>query len=109
MNSSFQPNNTRVIELDLELYTDGDPELRRELIEMMIENVRELQQSLKGGIDIFRKTSHKVKPTISMLNDKDLIESIEEITLMPQCDHKKISSFQRLCNDIIKILECENS
>jgi|SRR5436853_319189 hypothetical protein len=111
MNTSIQSNNTRVIELDLELYTDGDPELKRELIVLMIDNVRELQRSLKESIDLFKKISHKVKPTIAMLNDKDLTEAIEEIKLMTQCDSKaeKVNSFQLLCNDIVKILERERA
>jgi hypothetical protein len=110
MNTSFQ-NNTKVIELDLDLYTDGDPDLKRELIVLMIDNIKELQQSLEGGIDIFRKISHKVKPTISMVNDTELTNAIEDIKLMQQPDSRdeRISSFKRLCNDIVKILERESA
>jgi hypothetical protein len=111
MNTSFQPNSTRVFELDLDLYTDGDPELKRELIVMMIDNIRELQQSIKVDIESFKKTSHKIKPTISMVNDKELSDAIEDMKLMQQHDNKteKISSFQRLCNEIVKLLERESA
>jgi hypothetical protein len=113
MNSSIQQNSNRVIELDLELYTDGDPDLKRELIILMIDNIRELQQSLQtniNDIDVFKKISHKVKPTISMLNDKELTDAIEDIKTIDDQEKKneRVNSFQRLCNDIIQILEKEN-
>jgi hypothetical protein len=104
MNASIQQSNSMAFVVDLDLYTDGDPELRSELIVMMIDNIRELQQTLlKNDFDIFRKVSHKVKPTIIMLNNKELTDTIEAIA---QTNNKeKITQFNSLCKGVIKGLE----
>lgn len=101
MNASI--HNHKVFVVDLDLYTDGDPDLRTELISLMIDNIHELQQSLqKNDFDLFRKVSHKVKPTIIMLNDKDLNDIIEEIG---QTNSKeKINQFNAMCKELVKVL-----
>ena len=113
MNINSTNTLVRSLVIDLDLYTDGDPEMRKELILLMVDNVRELQESLRqsfeqNDLEIFRKTCHKVKPTISMLNDKDLTESIDQIKTENQhVKEESLASFTILCAEIIALLEKE--
>jgi PAS domain S-box-containing protein len=79
------PNQKRQINLDL--YTEGDPEFKRELAALLIKNIEELQGALTNSIElndaeIYRKTSHKVKPTIGMLGDNEYSAIVDEIKEM---------------------------
>jgi hypothetical protein len=76
------PNQKRQINLDL--YTEGDPEFKRELAALLIKNIEELQCALTNSLElkdaeIYRKTSHKVKPTIGMLGDNEYSAIVDEI------------------------------
>src|SRR5687768_11427869 len=78
-NSYFKP-----LHIDFNLYTDGDEEFKQELVELMIENLQELQSSLHSAnkenkVDIFSVCTHKIKVTLSMIDDKDVNELIDEI------------------------------
>jgi hypothetical protein len=115
MNTSIQKSvATKPLAVDFDLHTDGDEEFKRELVALMIDNVNELKDSLRKAIsqnnlDSFRETCHKVKPTISILNDKELIDVIEEIK--HQIDENKkrdaVALFNRLCEYLISGLEEE--
>lgn len=102
------------LSIDFDHHTDGDEEFKQELIVLMIDNVKELQQSLStsislNNIDSFRETCHKVKPTISILSDQDLIDVIESIKHETN-EAIRIDSvrvFNKLCDDLIKNLEEE--
>ncbi|MBT1700741.1 PAS domain S-box protein [Fulvivirgaceae bacterium PWU4] len=68
---------------NLDLYTEGDKEFKRELAGLLIKNLQELQQALGDALrqkdpEIYRKAAHKIKPTISML-DKTFLLLVEEI------------------------------
>jgi hypothetical protein len=114
--SILTPNNCRPLSIDFDLYTDGDLEFKKELVVLMIDNLRELQQSLKAAdqqnnLDIFRKTCHKIKPTISMLDDQDLNVNIDEM----YADFSNVVTRQErnatlhsLCAGIIQSLEKES-
>jgi hypothetical protein len=114
MNTAIQnSNNRKPLSVDFDLHTDGDQEFKSELISLMIDNVRELQDSLVQAYkmnkpELFREASHKVKPTISILNDQELMDTIESLKLHVH-DHKEpiISLFNMLCENIIKALEEE--
>src|SRR5258708_911369 len=74
----------RPLNINFNLYTEGDEKFKSELSYMFIENIRELRGSLHGSIDqqepdIFFKACHKVKVTLSMLDDKEFIELISEL------------------------------
>jgi hypothetical protein len=60
--------------------------------------------------DIFEKTCHKIKPTLSMLEDQDFMEIIHRIKAefsdISQKEH--VSAFNTTCTQIIKSLEKES-
>jgi PAS domain S-box-containing protein len=70
--------------LDLDLYTEGDPEFKRELAGMLLKNIEELGTSLKEAIHerdpaIFSRACHKIKTTVSMLGDMEFSAVIDRI------------------------------
>ena len=115
MNISIQKSvNRKPLSVDFDLHTDGDLEFKAELVILMIENMRELQESWskankQNNLEIFRESCHKVKPTISILDDKELIDAIEQLKHQTDENEKKntIAMFNRLCEDLIKGLEEE--
>ncbi|MFZ6013870.1 MAG: PAS domain S-box protein, partial [Bacteroidota bacterium] len=106
-------------EIDLDLYTEGDPEFKRELAGLLIKNINELQQALEESIqsrdaNTYRKASHKVKPTISMLGDQEfseLVETIKDILTenpAPSMSLEEVvPKFNHLCERVIEGLEEE--
>ncbi|HEY0654788.1 MAG TPA: PAS domain S-box protein [Chryseosolibacter sp.] len=82
----FQPVAVPRNRIDLDLYTEGDPEFKRELASLLIRNIYELQDALSHTFEtrdseIFRAACHKVKTTLGMLGDADyaaLVESLKE-------------------------------
>jgi CheY-like chemotaxis protein len=111
----------RPILMDFESYTDGDQAFKVELISLLIGNLQELQRSLfntvSKGSDIFFAICHKVKPTLSMLQDQELESILEELkTLingrqekMIVAFHEKQGQFNKLCNNIIGSLATESN
>jgi hypothetical protein len=83
----------------------------------MIDNLKEVQNALveatkTNKLEIFEMTCHKIKPTLSMLEDKDLLESIQSIkSEFSNTAEKKqwVSSFTTACNQIIKSLQKETN
>jgi CheY-like chemotaxis protein len=78
--SNKEPGERRLF-VDFDVYTDGDEEFKHELINLMIQNMHELnyavEQTCYGHTsDILEKTVHKVKPTLCMLNDSELLDVI---------------------------------
>ena len=114
MNTALQnSNNRKPLSVDFDLHTDGDQEFKCELIALMIDNVRELKDSLVQACkmnkpELFREASHKVKPTISILNDQELMDAIESLKLhIHENREPTIALFNMLCDNIIKALEEE--
>ena len=105
------PNINRPLYINFESYTEGDNVFKAELITLLISNMHDLQESLKKANDqknenIFRLSSHKVKPSLSMLNDIEfnvIVENLNEKTF----DIKSGEMFNQICNAIIKSLEKE--
>jgi len=108
-------NGHRPLFIDFDSHTDGDTDFKKELISLMVENIRELQQALyradqQNDYSIFSKTCHKVNATIGMLDDKDLTEMIEQMSdPVASRDEKKqrVASLSTLCDEIVKSLEKE--
>lgn len=74
----------RPLHINFELYTEGDQEYKKELTSLLIANVRELQKALPEAIQqhnhgLFHDTCHKVKVTLSMLEDEELNRIVEEL------------------------------
>lgn len=104
-------NKQRFSQLDL--YTDGDPDFKGVLIELMIDNLLELQQSLyeaneQHDHEVFRKACHKVKTTLSMLDSKELSNIVEELINRIE-GQDRIAIFHKLSGDIIKSLREEKN
>jgi hypothetical protein len=103
--------SARKLSIDFDLYTDGDPEFKSELIVLMLDNIKELQQSLNNAkenndAEIFRKTCHKIKPTLSMIDDAEFNDIIE--VLKCQINNQNcITVFNSLSNMVLKTLEEE--
>ena len=77
MNSTFNPA-IRSLSDKLNAFTEGDLAFKEELIQLMIGNLRELQASIKHS-DTFEKILHKVKSTLTILDDKGINSLIAEI------------------------------
>lgn len=105
-------SDNRPLNINFDDYTDNDSEFKRELIELMINDLKELQQSFgiavsENDYENCRNTCDKVVGTISMLNDKeftDLIEAFKNQGL----EENSIILFNKLSSDIIKSLTYEN-
>ncbi|WP_276374145.1 hypothetical protein [Chryseolinea sp. H1M3-3] len=116
MNIAILQSSNRPLFINFDQYTDGDSDFKKELIYLMIDNLKEVQTSLteatqKNKLEIFEKTCHKIKPTLSMLEDKDLLESIQAIKSQFSNGNEKdqwVASFTSTCNQIIKSLERES-
>jgi CheY-like chemotaxis protein len=86
-NSSTPAGDRRPLKIDFDLHTDGDPVFKMELVQLLMENIAELRQSLDTAVkqndpQTFLKTCHKVYTAISMLNDSDLTYIVDKIRTM---------------------------
>jgi CheY-like chemotaxis protein len=73
-----------VVIANLDRCTDGDVEFRKELAQLLANNVIELMTSIESALEkddpeIFIRSVHKTKTTLSILNDKELLERISGI------------------------------
>ena len=113
----LQTTANRPLYINFDQYTDGDADFKKELIYLMIDNLKEIQNSLveaakNNKLEIFEKTCHKIKPTLSMLEDKDLLQSIQSIKSEFSNSTEKtqwVTSFTTACNQIIKSLQKETN
>lgn len=79
-----RPGNLRPLKIDFNLHTDGDPVFKAELIQLLIENLTELRQTLHVAIkqndtQTFLKACHKVYTAISMLDDVELTTVVDRL------------------------------
>ena len=77
----------RPLKIDFDLHTDGDAVFKAELIQLLMENVVELRQSLEMAISkneptTFLKTCHKVYTAVAMLNDTEFTQVVDKIRNM---------------------------
>ena len=100
----------RPLAVNFEEYTDNDPEFKKELIILMIDNLQELQQCYETSVSsrntaLFSKCCHKIKITLIMLQDNELDALIEVL----QQDVLAICkpSFDRIIKEIIGSLLAE--
>lgn len=75
---------SRPLHLNFDLYTDGDADYKRELGLLIIANLREFQRTLPASLlsqnkDLFVKARHKMKVTLSMLEDNELNNTIDAL------------------------------
>ena len=111
MNSQMNiKSDKRPLFIDLELHVGSDPDSKKELINLMIYDINELLLSLdsvvsQNNIDEYRKTSHKIVGTISLLDDKEFTDAVE--ALKTQHIDQNIILLKRIGYDIIKSLTAE--
>ncbi len=100
----------RPLAVNFEVYTDNDPEFKKELIILMIDNLQELQQCYETSVvarntELFSKSCHKVKVTLGMLQDPEfdaVIELLQE-DVLALCR----PSFDRIIKEIVGSLLAE--
>jgi CheY-like chemotaxis protein len=106
---------------NLDLYTQGDPEFKRELAGLLIKGIEELRSSLEQTLAqnesvIFNKAAHKVKTTVSMLGDEEFSNLVEKINrFFSDPNQKRVTPelqnqfdrFHELCEVIIQGLREE--
>lgn len=114
MNFSLTRNDHRPLSIDYDLYTDGDEVFKKDLIVMMIENLQELQQAItvadkQNSAPGFFTSVHKVKTTLTMLNDRDLdaalVEAQSEGFFTSAGRDATVITVIRVCNEIIRSLQ----
>lgn len=98
----------RPLFIDFNAYTDGDDEFKKELIDLMIENLQELQQTSKLAAQnndgpLFHRVCHKIKATTEMLSDAEFSETIEQLKVIVT-DASRIAHLDKICGGIIDSL-----
>ncbi len=97
----------RPLNINFDLHTEGDPELKKELLSLLISNLEELQHGISSidtpdGYTMLTTTFHKVKIAISILNDSEFNQVLEEIKLNCAAN-SPIERFQKKL-DCLKLL-----
>jgi hypothetical protein len=118
MITNLNPNH-QPLSAKLDAFTDNDPEFKQELMVLMIQNLRELQEAVaqllsRSQFPYFEKIVHKTKSVLLILDDHELNTVIDElkITLENSGDivlREKINKFKHVSDNIIKYLEDEGS
>lgn len=107
----FEGSETRPLFIDFNAYTDGDDEFKKELVDLMIDDLRELQQTLHlaaphNDAPLFLKVCHKIKTTIHMLDDPEFSAAVDEVKANVT-DTSRNALLDRLCAGIIESLRRE--
>lgn len=108
----------RKLYMDFDLYTEGDTVFKKELLTLMIKNIQDFQKALADVFvhktpEIFLRAAHKVKVSISMLNDQELSETLKMIerdivaNRSLEHSHGLYSDFNNICDGIVTSLETE--
>lgn len=111
-----QKNDVKVLSIDFDLHTDGDEEFKRELITLMIDNVKELRAVLEkalkqNDIQPFYACSHRIARTLGILNDQKFLETIEAIKHQTNLSKREYSvgQFNKKCEELIYELKKKQS
>jgi len=103
----------------IDAFTDNDPEFKQELMVLMVQNLRELQEAVaqllsRSQFPYFEKIAHKTKSVLLILDDYELNTVIEELKIILENPadivlREKIEQFKQVSDNIIKYLEDEGS
>lgn len=79
---------------DLDLYTEGNPEFKRELAYMILKNVKESRHSVSllkttGDAEQYYHTLHKIRTSVRLLGDQDFEHTLEELAQRLQAEPNK--------------------
>jgi hypothetical protein len=106
-NTILTPVSPRPLSIDFDAYTDGDNEFKKELIELMIDNLEELRQTMKQpDVDLYHKTCHKIKATVVMLADEEFQRMMNDLQVRFS-DMKGIEALDWMCQSVIESLKKE--
>ena len=83
----MKPNNhldncqPEIVMANLDKATDGDTEFRRELAQLLANNITEMMANIEKSVkikdpNIMMRSVHKTKTTLSILNDSEMNEEI---------------------------------
>ena len=75
---NYQPD---IVIANLDKCTDGDTEFRRELAQLLANNITEMMANIEKSVkikdpNIMMRSVHKTKTTLSILNDSEMNEEI---------------------------------
>lgn len=95
----------RPLFIDFDAYTDGDPEFKKEITDLMIDNLQEMQQVLgdsirQNDVVLFQRVCHKIKATLDMLEDRELLD-IVQLLKADITNAEQASNLDRICSEII--------
>jgi hypothetical protein len=70
-----------IVLANLDKCTDGDTEFRRELAQLLANNIKEMMANIEKSVkikdpNIMMRSVHKTKTTLSILNDSEMNEEI---------------------------------
>jgi hypothetical protein len=107
----FGAATARPLYINFDAYTDGDDEFKKELVLLIIDNLLEMQQVLQvvsqtADGPLFHKVCHKIKATLEMLDDKEMLNVVGELKVTIT-DANRIALLDKLCSDIIDSLRRE--
>jgi CheY-like chemotaxis protein len=93
-----------VVIANLDRCTDGDVEFRKELAQLLAGNVLELMTNIQTALqkndpEVFIRSVHKTKTTLSILNDTELLDLINRIQ-----EKLKRGDQQNLDDDVKKMI-----
>ena len=80
----IKPEIKKGLGVDFDIYTEGDPDFKREFILLLLKNLDELKDALHetlstGDMEAYSKAAHKVKTTVNILGDMEFARMIEFI------------------------------
>jgi hypothetical protein len=95
----------RPLFIDFDAYTDGDPEFKKEITDLMIDNLQEMQQVLgdatrQRDVVLFQRVCHKIKATLDMLEDRELLDIVQQLK-EDITNTEQAQDLDRICAEII--------
>jgi len=109
-NAAAAPEKT--LSIDFERYTDGDADFKSELVSAMIADVDSFKNAVQNAFNernktLYDKAVHKATSTLSIINDKELTDTIEELKSVFMNHTNDVIKFSKLCDEIMKALSKE--
>jgi CheY-like chemotaxis protein len=110
--------DARPLRIKFDLYADSDDGFKIELLQLMMNNIRELQQAVykafySAEIRTYQSISHKVKSTLILLDDREFMYMVDDLkhgftnAEKQSILQEKVSKFNFHSAGIMKTLEQE--
>jgi CheY-like chemotaxis protein len=115
LSNSVEP---RPLRIKFDLYADSDDGFKIELLQLMMINIRELQQACykafySADARTYQAISHKVKSTLILLDDREFTYMVDDLKhsfitgTKQELLQEKVDKFNFLSESIMKTLEQE--